>query len=138
MLTMLAIVPLKVTKSNIFTYNAKYCIVMIKVEPYDEGEENLAPRLAIDFSKRPYNLLCTFTMVALDKLTRKPRKVNPLKADTDFEQKVIKLGKASKERKKQLGLKSLAKLPPTNDEKYIIHDQFLEYLKYRGNIVYHN
>ncbi|KXN67396.1 hypothetical protein CONCODRAFT_80170 [Conidiobolus coronatus NRRL 28638] len=107
--------------------------VMIKVEPYEEGEEDLAPRLAIDYSKRPYNLLCTFTMVALDKFTRKPSQVNPLKAGTEFEQKVIKLGKASKEKKKQLNLKSLAKLPPNNDEKHIIHDQYLESLKYKEN-----
>jgi acyl-coenzyme A thioesterase 9 len=108
---------------------------MIKVEPYEEGEENLAPRLAIENNGRPYNLLSTFTMVALDKSTRKPSQVNPLRADTELEQKILKLGEASKEKKKQLKSTSLTKYPPTNEERLIIHNLFLETLKYKGNLV---
>ncbi|KXN67395.1 Thioesterase/thiol ester dehydrase-isomerase [Conidiobolus coronatus NRRL 28638] len=107
--------------------------VMIKVEPYEEGEEDLAPRLAIESSDRPYNLLSTFTMVALDKFTRKPSQVNPLKADNELEKKVLKLGEASKEKKKKLKSTSLAKIPPTNEERLIIHDKYLESLKYKEN-----
>jgi acyl-coenzyme A thioesterase 9 len=108
---------------------------MIKVEPYEEGEEDLAPRLAIESSDRPYNLLSTFTMVALDKFTRKPTQVNPLKAYTELEKKILKLGEASKEKKKHLKSTSLTKIPPTNEERLFIHDMYLESLKYKGNFI---
>ncbi|KAI7898149.1 acyl-CoA hydrolase [Cokeromyces recurvatus] len=110
--------------------------IAIKAETVSEGEDG---SLNKDSIKIPENLgilkkntvLATrFTMVALDSITQKPVKINPLKLTSPAEERLFALGETNKKRKKRATETSLARLPPTPEERLDIHDIYLQYSQY--------
>ncbi|KAG0254709.1 hypothetical protein DFQ27_006713 [Actinomortierella ambigua] len=75
-------------------------------------------------------LVARFTMVARDALTGKAAQVNPMLLQNDIEKKLFQMGEDHKARKRLALDSSLTKRPPTQEERFLIHDLFLEYSKY--------
>ncbi|KAF9130114.1 hypothetical protein BGW39_003474 [Mortierella sp. 14UC] len=75
-------------------------------------------------------LVARFTMVARDALTGKAAQVNPLLLQNDAEKKLFQMGEDHKARKRLAADTALTKRPPTQDERFLIHDLYLEYSKY--------
>ncbi|KAG0376285.1 hypothetical protein BGX24_007983 [Mortierella sp. AD032] len=75
-------------------------------------------------------LVARFTMVARDALTGKAAQVNPLLLQNDAEKKLFQMGEDHKARKRLAADAALTKRPPTQDERFLIHDLYLEYSKY--------
>ncbi|KAF9925510.1 hypothetical protein FBU30_004729 [Linnemannia zychae] len=75
-------------------------------------------------------LVARFTMVARDALTNKAAQVNPLLLQNDAEKKLFQMGEENKARKRLAADAALTKRPPTQDERFLIHDLYLEYSKY--------
>ncbi|KAG0351894.1 hypothetical protein BG005_008637 [Podila minutissima] len=75
-------------------------------------------------------LVARFTMVARDALTGKAAQVNPMLLQNDAEKKLFQMGEDHKARKKLAAESALTKRPPTQEERFLIHDLYLEYSKY--------
>ncbi|KAI8096078.1 acyl-CoA thioester hydrolase [Thamnidium elegans] len=75
-------------------------------------------------------LATRFTMVALDSVTQKPTKINPLKLTSPAEERLFEMAEANKKRKKRAAETSLLRQPPTPEERLDIHDIFLQYSQY--------
>ncbi|KAF9579963.1 Acyl-coenzyme A thioesterase 9, mitochondrial [Lunasporangiospora selenospora] len=75
-------------------------------------------------------LVARFTMVARDALTGKAAQVNPLLLQNDTEKKLFQMGEENKARKRLAFESALTKRPPTEEERFLIHDLYLEYSKY--------
>ncbi|KAG0348747.1 hypothetical protein BG004_004323 [Podila humilis] len=75
-------------------------------------------------------LVARFTMVARDALTGKAAQVNPMLLQHDTEKKLFQMGEDHKARKKLAAESALTKRPPTQEERFLIHDLYLEYSKY--------
>ncbi|GJJ77586.1 acyl-coenzyme A thioesterase 9 [Entomortierella parvispora] len=75
-------------------------------------------------------LVARFTMVARDALTGKAAQVNPLLLQNDTEKKLFQMGEEHKARKRLAADSALTKRPPTQEERLLIHDLYLEYSKY--------
>ncbi|KAF9353979.1 hypothetical protein BGX26_008257 [Mortierella sp. AD094] len=75
-------------------------------------------------------LVARFTMVARDALTNKAAQVNPMFLRNDAEKKLFQMGENQKARKRLATDASLTKQPPTQDERFLIHDLYLEYSEY--------
>ncbi|KAJ1673389.1 hypothetical protein EV182_005330 [Spiromyces aspiralis] len=71
-------------------------------------------------------LSARFTMVARDKYTDKAAQVNPLLLQNDEERRLFKIAEMIKEHKKTNSQRTLSKLPPTAEERIIMHDLWLE------------
>ncbi|KAJ9063604.1 hypothetical protein DSO57_1039129 [Entomophthora muscae] len=69
-------------------------------------------------------------MVARDKYTGKASQLHPLLVQGAKEKTLFNVGLASKARKMASALRSLDKMPPTAEERLIIHELYLESLKY--------
>ncbi|KAF9900424.1 hypothetical protein EC991_007340 [Linnemannia zychae] len=75
-------------------------------------------------------LVARFTMVARDAVTGKAAQVNPLLLRDDNEKKLFQMGEDHKTKKRVATDSALTKLPPTQEERFLIHDLYLEYSKY--------
>ncbi|KAF9437776.1 hypothetical protein BGZ76_011162 [Entomortierella beljakovae] len=75
-------------------------------------------------------LVARFTMVARDSLTGLAAQVNPMLLKTDTEKMLFQAGENHKARKRLATDSSLTKRPPTQEERFLIHDIFLEYSEY--------
>ncbi|KAI8801508.1 HotDog domain-containing protein [Cladochytrium replicatum] len=75
-------------------------------------------------------LAAKFTMVARDPYTNKATKVNPLRLETDEERKIFRLGAEHKARKQVAAQTSLSKTPPSVEEMFLVHDLYLNSMKY--------
>lgn len=75
-------------------------------------------------------LVAKFTMVARDKFTGKASQLHPLLVQGAKEKALFNVGLASKARKMASAQRSLDKMPPTAEERLIIHELYLESLKY--------
>ncbi|CAO3691893.1 hypothetical protein G6F70_002865 [Rhizopus microsporus] len=75
-------------------------------------------------------LATRFTMVAIDSVTQKPVKINPLRLTSKAEEHLFEMAEATKLRKKREAEASLMRQPPTPAERLDIHDLFLEYSRY--------
>ncbi|KAJ3143985.1 Acyl-coenzyme A thioesterase 9, mitochondrial [Irineochytrium annulatum] len=75
-------------------------------------------------------LAAKFMMVARDHETGKAARVNGLALGSDEERRLFKMGAEQKARKKVESEVSLEKLPPSNEEKLLVHALYLEYRKY--------
>ncbi|KAF9352743.1 hypothetical protein BGX34_012003 [Mortierella sp. NVP85] len=75
-------------------------------------------------------LIARFTMVARDALTGKAAQVNPMLLKNDTEKKLFQMGDEQKSKKRAATDASLTKRPPTQEERFLIHDLFLEYSAY--------
>ncbi|KAG0286540.1 hypothetical protein BGZ97_007387 [Linnemannia gamsii] len=75
-------------------------------------------------------LVARFTMVARDAITGKAAQVNPLLLRDDNEKKLFQMGEDHKTKKRAATDSALTKLPPTQEERFLIHDLYLEYSKY--------
>ncbi|KAF9180335.1 hypothetical protein BGZ51_006053 [Haplosporangium sp. Z 767] len=75
-------------------------------------------------------LVARFSMVARDALTGKAAQVNPLLLQNDAEKKLFQMGEENKARKRLASESALTKRPPTEEERFLIHDLYLEYSKY--------
>lgn len=64
-------------------------------------------------------------MVSRNALTKKAQRVAPLLIDTPEEQELTDLGRAHKDRKMQLSKRSLERLPPTQEEARVLHEEYL-------------
>lgn len=78
-------------------------------------------------------LATRFTMVAIDSVTQKPVKINPLKLTSPAEERLFEIAEANKKRKKRAGEASLLRQPPTPEERLDIHDIFLQYSQYTSS-----
>ncbi|QRV94330.1 thioesterase superfamily protein [Ceratobasidium sp. AG-Ba] len=72
-------------------------------------------------------MLGRFSMVARDAVTHKARPVNPLVLSTPEEQTLFKIGETYKDRKRVLSTASLSRVPPSKEEAYLLHENFLRY-----------
>ncbi|KAG0210209.1 hypothetical protein BGX28_009514 [Mortierella sp. GBA30] len=75
-------------------------------------------------------LVARFTMVARDALTGRAAQVNPMLLQNDTEKKLFQQGEDHKARKRLAADSALTKRPPTQDERFLIHDLYLEYSQY--------
>ncbi|KAF8978706.1 hypothetical protein BGZ46_006228 [Entomortierella lignicola] len=75
-------------------------------------------------------LVARFTMVARDSITGKAAQVNPMFLRDDAEKKLFQMGESEKAKKRLATDSSLTKRPPTEDERFLIHDLYLEYSEY--------
>ncbi|KAF9099775.1 hypothetical protein BGX27_000533 [Mortierella sp. AM989] len=75
-------------------------------------------------------LAARFTTVAKYALTHKAAQVNPLRLQNDAEKKLFQISEDHKTRKRIAAESALTKRPPTEDERFLIHDLYLEYSKY--------
>ncbi|KAF9964707.1 hypothetical protein BGZ70_006059 [Mortierella alpina] len=75
-------------------------------------------------------LVARFTMVARDALTGRAAQVNPMLLQNDTEKKLFQMGEDHKAKKRLAAESALTKRPPTEVERFLIHDLYLEYSKY--------
>ncbi|KAF9995593.1 hypothetical protein BGZ79_010714 [Entomortierella chlamydospora] len=75
-------------------------------------------------------LAARFTTVARDALTHRAAQVNPMRLQNDAEKKIFQASEDHKTRKRLAAESALTKRPPTEDERFLIHDLYLEYSKY--------
>ncbi|KAI7823815.1 HotDog domain-containing protein, partial [Gamsiella multidivaricata] len=75
-------------------------------------------------------LVARFTMVARDALSGKAAQVNPMLLQNEPEKKLFQMGEDHKARKRLASEQALTKRPPTEEERFLIHDLYLEYSKY--------
>ncbi|KAF9355784.1 hypothetical protein BGX26_006134 [Mortierella sp. AD094] len=75
-------------------------------------------------------LAARFTTVARYALTHKAAQVNPMRLRNDAEKKIFQTSEDHKTRKRLAAESALTKRPPTEDERFLIHDLYLEYSKY--------
>ncbi|GJJ70544.1 acyl-coenzyme A thioesterase 9 [Entomortierella parvispora] len=75
-------------------------------------------------------LVARFTMVARDAITGKAAQVNPMLLQNDTEKKLFQMGEDHKAKKRVATDSALTKRPPTQEERFLIHDLYLEYSKY--------
>ncbi|KAJ1921792.1 hypothetical protein H4219_000526 [Mycoemilia scoparia] len=75
-------------------------------------------------------LSARFTMVARDNYTGKSAQVNPLMLENDEERRLFKISEKIKEYKKGNAQKALAKLPPSPEERILIHNMWIECNKF--------
>ncbi|KAF8923181.1 acyl-CoA thioester hydrolase [Dissophora ornata] len=75
-------------------------------------------------------LVARFTMVARDALTGKASQVNPMLLKNDTEKKLFQMGDDHKAKKRVATDSALTKTPPTQAERFLIHDLYLEYSEY--------
>ncbi|KAI9274699.1 HotDog domain-containing protein [Phascolomyces articulosus] len=116
--------------------------VFLKAEIIPDGESEQSSLSATESPKPspealghlgPNTILATrFTMVAIDSVTRKPAKINPLKTETPAEERLFEFAKANKARKKRESETTLSRHPPTQEERLAIHDIYLQYSQYKG------
>ncbi|KAI8093361.1 acyl-CoA thioester hydrolase [Halteromyces radiatus] len=112
--------------------------ILIKAEIVPEGADVdalIADKENIDVtnnSKLDANtiLITRFTMVAIDAKTHKPIKINPLRATSPEEERLIEVAKKNKMRKKLEAEKSLDQQPPTAQESLEMHRMYLEASQY--------
>lgn len=71
-------------------------------------------------------------MVAIDSVTGKSVKINPLKTTSPAEERLFEFAKANKARKKRASETALNRRPPTHEERLAIHDIYLQYSQYKG------
>ncbi|KAI9297069.1 Thioesterase/thiol ester dehydrase-isomerase [Neoconidiobolus thromboides FSU 785] len=102
--------------------------IFIKMEEIDPNK--IGTNEAITLSNSPAILEAKFTMVARDKYTKRASQLHPLLVRGDREKKLFNDGLASKARKMATVQKSLTKAPPTAEERLLVHDLYLESLKY--------
>ncbi|CAJ0744956.1 12043_t:CDS:10 [Entrophospora sp. SA101] len=106
--------------------------VLIKMESLKDGvmqkiETNPEYIFNENQDKLEMIMIARFTMVAKDPKTGQAARVNPLQLENEKQKRLFQMGKA---RKIESAAKSLNKLPPTEDERLLIHDLYLEYRKY--------
>lgn len=75
-------------------------------------------------------LTCTFTMVALDSVTKKPTNIPALVCSTPEEEKIFKAGEAKSLAMKQMLKNSLLQQEPNDTESALIHNMWLKSLEY--------
>ncbi|KAF9283116.1 hypothetical protein BGZ68_005540 [Mortierella alpina] len=75
-------------------------------------------------------LVARFTMVARDAITGKAAQVNPMLLQNDTEKKLFQMGEDHKAKKRVATDSALTKRPPTQEERFLIHDLYLEYSQY--------
>ncbi|KAJ3296417.1 Acyl-coenzyme A thioesterase 9, mitochondrial [Blyttiomyces sp. JEL0837] len=95
-----------------------------------EGKYVSGPTAKSDRKHGTPILAAKFTMVARDPVTGKAAAVNQLKLETDEERRLYRLGAEAKARKQVAAHTSLAKRPPSSEEMILVHDLYLEYIKY--------
>ncbi|KAF8974107.1 hypothetical protein BGZ46_009770 [Entomortierella lignicola] len=93
--------------------------VFMKMEEISEKDEKADTILA-----------ARFTTVARYADTNKAAQVNPLRLQNDAEKKLFQASEDHKTRKRLASESALTKRPPTEDERFLIHDLYLEYSKY--------
>ncbi|KAI9493641.1 acyl-CoA hydrolase, partial [Zychaea mexicana] len=115
--------------------------VFLKAEIVPEGlpsnaneEIQTTPKTLEDLGHMgPNTVLATrFTMVAIDSVTRKSAKINPLKTETPAEERLFEFARSNKARKKRAAETTLSRHPPTHEERLAIHDIYLQYSQYKG------
>lgn len=74
-----------------------------------------------------------FVMVARDPLNRGSAFVNPVLLETPVEKAMFEEGEVNNQRRKQLASESLLKLPPTEEERALIHEMFLSTLDHKAH-----
>ncbi|KAJ2416246.1 hypothetical protein H4218_002202 [Coemansia sp. IMI 209128] len=72
------------------------------------------------------NLVARFTMVGRDKDTGKSSQVNPLLLEDDSQRRLVKISEQIKEFKKTVTQANLYKRPPSEEERLVIHQLWLE------------
>ncbi|KAI9029658.1 HotDog domain-containing protein, partial [Phycomyces nitens] len=74
-------------------------------------------------------IFARFTMVARNSITGKAVKVNPMVLENAEEKKLFMFAEDCKSRKRLAGAQDLSKIPPTADERLIIHDIYVKNLQ---------
>lgn len=71
-------------------------------------------------------LTATFLMVARNPVTKKSYPVNPLQLETEEDKKLFELGEQNKIKRQEEANKTLLRVPPSEEERLVIHDIFLQ------------
>ncbi|KAF4551692.1 Hypothetical protein D9617_12g035800 [Elsinoe fawcettii] len=75
-------------------------------------------------------LTCQFTMVSLDKNTKKPVPIPPVIPETDLEKRLFKEGEKNHAHRKELKDRSLLRQTPNDEESDLIHAMWQRQLQY--------
>ena len=82
------------------------------------------PRPPIPYNIHAYNF--RFVLVARDALVQKSARINPLITETEEERSIVAQGQERSESRKSKDRDSLFKHPPSEEEKAIIHQFFIQ------------
>ncbi|KAF0972861.1 hypothetical protein FDP41_009110 [Naegleria fowleri] len=80
-------------------------------------------------SRKELVMVAYFVMVALDKATNKSTKIHTIIPQTEEDKFLFEMGKENQARRKAMSESSLMKKPPSDDERLLIHDIFLQKMK---------
>ncbi|CEP06853.1 hypothetical protein [Parasitella parasitica] len=109
--------------------------VFVKLETMPDYDPEVVEASAFppsDFIAEPTSntvLFARFTMVAIDSVTGQSVRVNPLVTRTDKEKRIAEYAKDCKAHKRLLGESDLSKAPPTEDERLMLHNIYMDYSK---------
>ncbi|RIB05943.1 hypothetical protein C2G38_2218325 [Gigaspora rosea] len=110
--------------------------VLIKMEALEEGVlKNIQPRPEVNRDALPMCqsiLNARFIMVARDPFTGRAAQVNSLQFENEHQKRLFQLGEEQKARRKAESASSLSKVPPTEEEKELIHKLFIEHNNFAG------
>ncbi|KAG2385671.1 hypothetical protein C9374_003486 [Naegleria lovaniensis] len=74
-------------------------------------------------------MVAYFVMVALDKATNKSTKIHAVVPQNEDDKFLFEMGKENQARRKAMSESSLMKKPPSDEERLLIHDMFLQKMK---------
>lgn len=89
-----------------------------------------APKEGEEVQEEDVLMTCAFTMVSLDRATKKPVAIAPLKAETEEEKRLFEQGEDNYKMKKNLAKSNLRKETPNDEESDMIHALWLRQLDY--------
>ncbi|KAL9097215.1 MAG: hypothetical protein Q9165_000642 [Trypethelium subeluteriae] len=84
-------------------------------------------------AKEDIVMTCGFTMVSLDPGTKRPVPINPIKAETEEEQRLYEAGERNSKIRKESSQKSLLRTSPNDEESDLIHAMWQRQLQYHGS-----
>ncbi|GBB84858.1 hypothetical protein RclHR1_11430006 [Rhizophagus clarus] len=104
--------------------------VLIKMEALQDGVfQKLKTNPETNFQGETL-MITRFIMVARDPSTNRSTQINPLQLENDYQKKLFQIAEEQKARRSATAAAALTRLPPTEEEKLLIHDCYLEYSKY--------
>ncbi|ORX49461.1 hypothetical protein DM01DRAFT_1308943 [Hesseltinella vesiculosa] len=114
--------------------------VFVKIDTmpnYDPAVVDTTPFPPTDFLAKPNSntvIYANFTMVALDSVTNKSVRVNPLRLANAEEKSLFMFAEDAKHRKRLASEADLSKKPPTEEERVTLHELYMKYTDAEKNV----
>ncbi|KAF2157053.1 Thioesterase/thiol ester dehydrase-isomerase [Myriangium duriaei CBS 260.36] len=89
-----------------------------------------APKEGLKVDDKDVVLTCQFTMVSLDRKTKKPTQIPAIEPQTDEEKRLFAEGEKNSKHRKQLKDRSLLRQTPNDEESDLIHAMWQRQLQY--------